>query len=499
MWLGCCAVALGGSDLPRDVAATVRRLNRGPDRAVTRMACCDPESGATTGCDPGDVDFDALRPLLEGPLQRLDDPWPGVVHLTSAAGTVTLFDGDGGWTLLGVHPSPRGRPRFDLDLHTPGSADGVPGGQVRRACLGQHDPHPVQGVLTIATSSDATDLIGPLATSAIDHDILDAITLPLVRSSFDCRLDLTPGLARSWQLSPDGRTLQMTLRDDIRFSDGQPVTTADVAFTWDLIADPVVASPRISSAEALVGGGPRVMGPDTLVWSFRDPGPASALLAQINVPIAPQHLLHDADRPSLRGHRRVYDPLASGPFVVEARQPGEIVLGANPWFTGSDEDRARVAQIRFVTLPGAEARLEALLDGQVDLVAGILPVHLERIAAQRPDLRRIRRGWRAMDYIGWNNEVAPFDDPGVRRALTMAIDIDAAMAAVLPDHDGQPLGRRAVGTITPELCDLQPPELPVLPYDRDAARALLAEAGWRATPTGTRSSTETASRSASRC
>ena len=101
--------------------------------------------------------------------------------------------------------------------------------------------HPEENVLRIAVPSDPRSLDPAIA--------YDVVTWPLVRTLFhglidyDDDLNLVPWHARSWTISEDGRTITFKLRQDIRFSNGRPITSEDFAYSLQRILNPAVKSP----------------------------------------------------------------------------------------------------------------------------------------------------------------------------------------------------------------------------------------------------------------
>ena len=128
-----------------------------------------------------------------------------------------------------------------------------------------------------------------------------------------------PWLAESWTVSPDGRTITLTLRDGVTFSDGRPFTAEDVVFTFQALYDPRSAS--VLATGMLVDQKPfRVTAPDarTVVLTMAAPfAPGVAMLD--NVPIYPKHLLQAALR---RGHLR--QSLGSHDAAVADGRPGSV-------------------------------------------------------------------------------------------------------------------------------------------------------------------------------
>lgn len=81
----------------------------------------------------------------------------------------------------------------------------------------------------IATAADFHALLPPVSSSSQDSYLLAQILEPPYEADFDCEVTLRPGTAASWSFSPDGKELAVTLRDDLRWSDGTPITARDHA------------------------------------------------------------------------------------------------------------------------------------------------------------------------------------------------------------------------------------------------------------------------------
>ena len=160
---------------------------------------------------------------------------------------------------------------------------------------------------------------------------VDAVTrlvhAPLVRVN-RVTGDPEPWLAERWTTSPDGRTITLTLRDGIKFSDGVPFTSDDVVFTFKAMYDPSTSS-SLASGAAVQHKPLQISAPDprTVVVTMAAPfAPGAALLD--NVPIFPKHLL----QPALDAHAfgtawgTTTAPAAMaglGPFVVSEYVPRE--------------------------------------------------------------------------------------------------------------------------------------------------------------------------------
>ena len=396
----------------------------------------------------------------------------------------------------------------------------------------------LRDTLVIAAPSDAANLLDVVSQSASDGAIIDNIFYPMTESSFDCELKLEAGLAKEWSWNEDGTVLSMTLRDDITWQDGKKVTARDVAFAMSMVEDPSVASPRIAYIKTMVEGSrPKVIDDTHIEYHFTHAYDRVTQLSHAGViNAAPQHLLKDADRATLRGHEFNVSPVVSGRWKVAKWDRGQkIVLEPNEGWTGPADQKPRLKRVVFKILPEYATRLVELETGSVDLVEGIQISDADRLRKEHPEIKLYRRGWRFMDYIGWNNidpadfkvkskaaaealsaestkidamsvsdeekdtlkaaaaekhkldlsTVAPhplFGDVKVRRALTKAINIDKLIGDLLTSEaTGEKYGKPAVSTITPELCNAHANEVERLPYNIQLAKADLESMGWKDT------------------
>jgi peptide/nickel transport system substrate-binding protein len=358
--------------------------------------------------------------------------------------------------------------------------------------------------LVIAAQSDAKDMLYVVSQSASDSHIISQTTLAPVDSDFDCSIKYKPQLAKEWSFSEDGKILKMTLRDDMKWPDGTPVTAKDIKFTFDLVADAAVASPRMESTARMVPDKrPLVIDDTHLEFHFTEAYDQTTMIAHTSLPAVPAHLLAGADRASLRGHAlNATSPVANGPWKVASwEKNAKLVLEPNETYGG---DKPKLRRVIFKVLPEYATRLLELENGQIDIMEAVLVADADKLAKEHPEIRLHRRGWRSMDYVAWNSvdpdaykkaaETAPagqkvdasavaahpiFGDKEVRKALAMAIDVDKLIKDLLTSEaTGDVYGRPSVGTITPALCGVHNDAIQRIPYSADAARVRLGELGW---------------------
>lgn len=345
---------------------------------------------------------------------------------------------------------------------------------------GAADPNGPRDTLVVAFAGDIDSLNPIVASNAADSQIIDQINVPLVDTEFDCSLKKKPGVATEWSWSEDGKTLSMTIRDDLTWSDGQKVTAEDIQFTYELLADPVVATPRAGYLERLVPDArPKIIDATHIEWQFTNAYDRDSQIAHVGMGIVPKHILATADRATLKGDAFSKSPTVDGPFKIAKYEPNQrIVLEPNENYTGPAEKKPKLERVIFRVIPEYSTRLLELQNGTVDMMESVLVSDADALRKQHPEINLVRRGWRSMDYVAWNLKNPLFEDKRVRQALAKSVNIDDIIGKLLTSDTGEAYARPAIGTITPELCGVHNDDIKPFPYDLTAAKALFAEAGW---------------------
>jgi len=260
------------------------------------------------------------------------------------------------------------------------------------------------------------------------------------------------------------QTVVFHIRQGVRWHDGEPFSAWDAKFTYDKLMDEKTNTVRRSDYELIR----RVEVPDarTFVVIYREP--FSPCLESWGMGMLPKHLLEGVDINEAKFNRH---PIGTGPYIFkEWRSDEKITLVANPDYY---EGRPFIDQISYRVIPETAMSEMEFSGGNIDYY-GPSPHQVERF---RKDPRyvlysRLSNGY---TYIGWNINRELFQDVRVRRALTMAVDREAITKYVLFDE-----GVLANGPFPPQMWysnhDVKP-----LPYDPEAAKKLLAEAGWKDT------------------
>lgn len=328
------------------------------------------------------------------------------------------------------------------------------------------------GTAVVAISGDLSGVNPLLATNRVSRNILQAVFLRL----FDEQPDFSEGppsfeprLARSWSWSEDGRRLEIELRRDASWSDGAPVTSADVIWSLDAAVDPDVAWVYSETRERIESY--RALDEYTVEVRFRNDYPGR--LSDLNeTPVLPKHVWSRVPFSEWRQSGGWFrdNLVGSGPFVITSwKANSELVLEPNPHYYR--EGYPKLARVVFQVVPERANRLELLLSGQVDFVSGLRPSAAPRVSAS--ETVALTTYWNPQYiYIVWNGCEPPFDDPVVRKAMTLAIDREALVEAVYGEH--------ARVAFSPALSDtwVSARELEPWPWDPEEAKRLLASRGF---------------------
>jgi peptide/nickel transport system substrate-binding protein len=324
------------------------------------------------------------------------------------------------------------------------------------------------GTLVVAGRNDIQSMNALVSNDfeSAQHQIY-VLFVTLVRS--DGSYEPRPYLARSWEFDADTSEVVFHLRDDLRWHDGTPVTAGDVVFTFERIKDPEVGFVNPSyfdywqAAEAV---------DDSTVRFYLRPH-ANLLYGWTRTAIMPEHIIGYVEPAELDAHEfGTTNPVGNGPFRFVERVAGDHwVFEANPDFPTELGGRPYLDRLVYRQIPDEFVLAAALQTGEVDLVIDGTPAMLERLA---DDTTMVVVSYHAPDYnfIAWNSKRAPFADPRVRRALTMAIDRPTVVQALRGGH-----GTVASGPVGPWHWAYDSTWAP-LAHAPDSARALLEAAGW---------------------
>lgn len=328
-------------------------------------------------------------------------------------------------------------------------------------------PYPAEagGTLIDAMSGEPSGLIpmlaGESAASAVAANIFNTLL------KYDKNLEIEGELAERWEISPDQKTITFTLKPDLKWADGKPLTSRDVLFTWKLVTDDNTRTPYGADYKLVL----RAETPDDRTFRVTYAQPyAPALDSWAGLQVLPEHLLQGQDINSTPFARK---PVGSHYYQLAQWKNGErIELVRNPNATQGQANIERLVS-RFIPDPASQF-LELMAD-HIDTM-GLSPIQYARIFPARPELNsriaRYKELGNAYTYLGFNLKRAPFNDKQLRQAINYAIDKQELIDGVLLGM-GEPIASPyKPGT------RWEHPSLKPYAYDPDKARQLLAAAGF---------------------
>lgn len=240
------------------------------------------------------------------------------------------------------------------------------------------------------------------------------------------RLEPEPWLATGAEPSEDFRTWTVTLREDVRWHDGTPFTADDVAFTFQYFSDDggpgryghhVYDHPVFESAA--------VVDDATVEITFQDPVTTFKLLPGGDIPVLPKHIWEGVDDPRADATSL---PVGTGPFVMVEYDPGvSYRLEANPdYFLGPP----LVDTLIMPVVRDAQAAFAGLQTGELDFVTRNLPAPLVTRMQENEEVA-VATGNRMQSlYLMFNTRKPILRDPAVRKAMSMALDVQAIVGIV---------------------------------------------------------------------
>jgi len=222
--------------------------------------------------------------------------------------------------------------------------------------------------------------------------------------------DTTPWLASEWTAAEDGKSITFTLRDGVKWSDGQPLVPADVVTTFALQKKIKGGYDYLDTVAA--------EGTNQVKFSFKTAwSPALFDLGQLS--ILPDHIWSKIADPEKDANEK---PVGTGPYTeVDTFQAQSFVLKKNPNYW--QPDKQKIAGIKMLAFAGNDGANLAAANGDVDWAPQYMPNIEKTFISKDPDHRKY---WfpPTGSMINWqlNTTKAPFNDTDVRKALSMAVD-----------------------------------------------------------------------------
>ena len=276
-------------------------------------------------------------------------------------------------------------------------------------------------VLNLNIGAEPTVLNPLLLTDSASHAVVNMIFDGLFRITPD--MELVPDLAEGYKVSKSGLEYTFTLKKDLFWHDGKPVTAHDVKFTFDAIIDPKTNTVRRS--QFLVEGKP-------IAWTVIDnrtikatlPAPFAPFLSTLVMEIIPKHLYENKD---INTHPNNRKPIGTGAFVFVDWKTGQYVsLKRNDKF---HRGAPKLKQIIYKIIPDTNTSLSAFEKGELD-IEGIPHKDVHRFK-KNAQIQLLSGYSLSYSYMGMNIHKPELKDVRVRRAINHAINRDALVQAIL--------------------------------------------------------------------
>jgi peptide/nickel transport system substrate-binding protein len=340
-------------------------------------------------------------------------------------------------------------------------------------------------------------------TSVYTSDVTGRLYVGLTRFDRERQVE-QPALASRWECTGDALQCTFYLRRGARFSDGHPISSDDVLFSFRAFYDEKVAN--FNREQLMVNGRPLdVSAPDPYSVVVRSPEPNGSLLAVLstNLNVFPKHVLESSL--SAGTFNTAYgvasppgDIVTSGPWVVKQYVGNErVVLGRNPYWFGTDAGGRRLPyldELVFEIAPDQDAADLKFRSGEVDAIGQPRAANYQWYEEHQQEGRfRLHDLGSELGPMFMVFNLNPRDEPGrpnpvysspsaarwlrnasFRRALSLAIDRDAMIASVMFGA-----GAKYWTFATPADAAWSIPDIPHDDYNPEEARRLLASLGMK--------------------
>ncbi|PKR85760.1 ABC transporter substrate-binding protein [Heyndrickxia camelliae] len=330
-----------------------------------------------------------------------------------------------------------------------------------------------QKILVYARGGDAVKLDPAAVTDGESLIVAEQIFETLVKFNKETT-EIEPSLAKSWEISPDGKTYTFELEQGVKFQDGTDFNADAVVKNFDRWANGNVDKfPYYQSQFGGYKGEPtavikEVKALDTYKVQFtlfRAQAPFLKNLAMTPFSISSPAAIDKW------GDKYIEHPVGTGPFKFESWKRDDsitVVKNDKYWQKGLP----KVDKVILKVIKDNSARLNALIKGDVDLIDGLNPSDAEKVTSDK-NLQLFKRPSMNIGYLGFNVKKKPFDNPKVRIALSHAVNKEALIqnfygGSAIPAKNPIP---PSIGGYNDDIQDYD--------FNLDEAKKLLAEAGYK--------------------
>ncbi|MGC4015181.1 MAG: peptide ABC transporter substrate-binding protein [Luteolibacter sp.] len=339
-------------------------------------------------------------------------------------------------------------------------------------------------ILLVGNGDDPKALDPHLVTGVIESNVIRSVLEGLVADDPEKDATYQPGAATSWDHNADYTEWTFHLRPGATWSDGAPLTAHDFEFSYHRNLHPELAAPYaemlyfLKNAEAFNKGeikdfkevGVEVPDDYTLKLTLREPVPyLPGVTRHYSWFPVPKHVVLQFGKMTDR-FTKWTEPgnmVSNGPFLLkEWKLNNRLDVVRNPRYW--DAANVKLNGIRFIPIENFYSETRAYLAGQLHTGYQVPPDLVDKLKAERPSELH-QEPYVGSQFVRLNTARTGLDNPKVRMALSLALDRKSLCDAILK-------GYQPADSLTPKMGDYKPE--PVVGFDPDRARKLLAEAGF---------------------
>ena len=362
-------------------------------------------------------------------------------------------------------------------------------GGLLAACSGgerETDRAAVDGILLIGNGSEPKGLDPALVTGVPENKIISSLIEGLIAYHPTDDLQPAPGVAESWEHNDDFTVWTFQLRDNAKWTNGDPVVASDFAYSWQRALSPALGSEYapmlyvIKGAEAFHAGetddfstvGVRVINDKALEVTLKGPTPyfLNMLKHYSYFPVNPRAVEENGGMTDRQSGWSTLDKfVGNGPFKLKTWVTNQVIeVGRNPDYW--DAKTVKLNGIRFYPIDNLATEESMYRDGRLHLTSTVPPDKIPTLKKKLPDQLRIEPYLGSYFYL-LNVTRPPFDDPKVRQALSVSFD-----KQLLVDNVTKGGQLPATGFVTTGIPGYDTST--TIKYDAELGRKLLSEAGY---------------------
>ncbi len=320
-------------------------------------------------------------------------------------------------------------------------------------------------------SSAAFDTLNPLSSyMQVTYEFFMLVYDSLV--NYDENFEPVPNLAKEWSISSDGLTWTFKLQENVKWHDGQPFTSEDVKFTYDLMLETGLGYMYSSYLTGITD----IQCPDNNTVVIVTDAPKANMLMN-TTPILPKHIFSAIAQEELETWPNE-NPVGTGPYKFDSKGQNFVKIVKNKDYFGAQPS---VDEFIFVDYENADSMAQALVLGEIDGATNLNTAQMSQLSKDK-NINVISGEERGFMQIGvncWTDESSGGDplllDKNIRQAIELAINKQKIV-------DMAYNGQGTVGTtlINPgDFYYYQPTEKELRDYDLEAANALLESSGYQ--------------------